>query len=112
MKPEQINKIIAEYCGWTPRQIGFGFRGTTVRTIWYLYDAHGNTIASSDKLPDYFNDLNAMHEAERFYLAQDVERYTSLQRAIIRESDMLNACHATSQQRATAFVKTIGKWQE
>jgi hypothetical protein len=58
--------------------------------------------------PDYLNDLNAMAEAENLVLksAQQCRDYANV-------LDDGNGGHfATSAQRAEAFLKTIGKWED
>ena len=53
--------------------------------------------------PDFLNDLNAMHEAEKVLTADQWHKY-----------DRLNGWkwNATATQRAEAFLRTIGKWEE
>ena len=100
MTNEQINVAIIEACGWEPRK-----------------DAEGNIIAwqspgayrafSPDDLPDYCNDLNAMHEEEKSLTsAEQCRKYADI-------LDDENGGHfATASQKAEAFLKTIGKWEE
>ena len=60
-------------------------------------------------LPDYCNDLNAMHEVEKTMAhSQTVYQYTvELDRITNRQE-----WHATAHQRAEAFLRTIGKWKD
>jgi hypothetical protein len=66
-------------------------------------------------LPDYLADLNAMHEAEKV-LTKD---------QLIEQAEWIGACsnemhikawvillRATAAQRAKAFLRTVGKWEE
>ena len=60
---------------------------------------------------DYCNDLNAMHEAEKtlsetnmFVMAHYIERFIS------RHGQ--HYFHATARQRAEAFLRTLGKWEQ
>ena len=63
-------------------------------------------------VPDYLNDLNAMHEAEKVL--------TKSQRSIFMyqlygEKVTWNdwpRVHSTAAQRAEAFLRTIGKWEQ
>lgn len=65
-------------------------------------------------LPDYINDLNACHEMEKvlpalpyLYRLQEVcggQMNTS--------GDLARIIKATAAQRAEAFLRCIGKWQE
>ena len=68
----------------------------------------------SRKLPDYLNDLNAMHEAER--TLNENERACYIQWLVkIAERDkppFFHAVIATAPQRVEAFLKTKGLWRE
>ena len=94
MTNEQINIAIAEACGWGQHD----------------YRAHR----------DYCNDLNAMHEAERSLNSQHVQDYT-FNLLHVTNNDGTGfygtlGCfahvHATAAQRAEAFLRTLGKWEE
>lgn len=72
-----------------------------------------------DDLPDYFNDLNAMHEAESVLTFNQYHiMFIGLLQSITQR-DWINgdktakqsAVHATAGQRAEAYLKTIGKWE-
>jgi hypothetical protein len=107
MKPEAINKAIAEYCGWT-------------EIMWD--DQEGCAILTGRRpkdsvilfVPNYYNDLNAMHEAERVLTTQQCCRYESMLQAHAHKDAKFTgfSFHATSQQRAEAFLRTVGKWKE
>ena len=59
-------------------------------------------------IPDYLDDLNAMHEAEKvldFNQLRDMEDSVSFQFAVY-------PFHATASQRAEAFLRTLGLWTE
>ena len=97
---------IAESCGWKylPKD-SYGIqwvtppKGTPPKK--YLPSA---PFAPSD-VPDYLNDLNAMHEAEKV-LRKDYSIWENYSGRF--ESDP----HATASQRGEAFLKAIGKWDE
>lgn len=70
-------------------------------------------------IPDYLNDLNAMHEVEATLTAEQSDElfYYWLAFAVSqgRCGDQIwqyrkLMAHATAAQRAEAFLKTIGKW--
>lgn len=72
-------------------------------------------------VPDYCNDLNAMHEAEQTLWRMDWrfrdEFIDHLARVInpihgYRMQEGIDLLDATAAQRAEAFVKTLGKWEE
>ena len=105
MTNKQINIAIAKACGWDSDDI-----------------ARGYTLCQfSENVPDYCNDLNAMHEAEATLNYEQGEQFED---ELCDICDMENrhkeyplpfrfaVAHATSHQRAEAFLKTIGKWEE
>lgn len=57
---------------------------------------------------DYCTDLNAMHEAEKVFDCPE-----------LYDGNLIKVCegvqymwHATARQRAEAFLRTLGKWEE
>jgi hypothetical protein len=65
------------------------------------------------KIPDYLNDLNAMHEVEKNLILKQQMQYQGM---IGKVTDnkcpaLFGQIHATAAQRAEAFLKTIGKWE-
>jgi hypothetical protein len=60
--------------------------------------------------PDYLNDLNAMHEAEATLRFDDRNHY--IDRLGETYHDSWEFCTATAAQRAEAFLRTIGKWED
>lgn len=99
MSPEQQRIAIAEWCGLSPDK---RYSGT----------------------PDYLNDLNAMHEAEKKTDSElDSELYVAQLLSVIHEVDAdyfskiswkngYELTTATAAQRAEALLKTIWKWTE
>jgi hypothetical protein len=61
-------------------------------------------------LTDILNDLNAMHEAEKALTEEQINRYITTLCLEVQPTPMLH--HATAAQRAEAFLRTIGKWEE
>ena len=108
MSDEQINIAIAEACGW--HTIAFN-RG-------WVNVGDGETQAM---IPDYCNDLNAMHEAEKVLSpANQPARGESQWSAYLgwlgfcgenNTSEVYGCVTATASQRAEAFLKTLGKWE-
>ena len=93
MTPEQQRIAIAEACG------------------------EDNDSIYRDLIPDYLNDLNAMHEAENILNADQMVSYDyHLDRVVGNGRQGLNIEYflwsATATQRAEAFLRTIGKWEE
>lgn len=74
--------------------------------------------AAKRPAPDPLNDLNACHEAEKALTDELWPKYrdhlrTAVLGAVRMVSDWCKAdIHATASQRAEAFLRTIGKWEE
>lgn len=65
-------------------------------------------------LPDYLNDLNAMHEAEKTLSQKDKREYAYQLNGGYYTSgldDTFDIVHATAAQRAEAYLRAIGKWE-
>ena len=96
MNKEQINIAIAEACGWKPAP----------RERWEL-DGRVERFR-----PDYCNDLNAMHEAEKILSDESHADYAcELVKTIRRNGEWFESVSATAAQRAEAFLRTINKWE-
>ena len=95
MNKEQQRIKIAGACGYSK---GWDYRTATPWNEWCI-----------KSLPDYLNDLNAMHEAMKTLSPKmGIEFCFHLNdMGISGEWDMLTA---TAAQRAEAFLKTIKKW--
>lgn len=66
---------------------------------------------------NYCGDLNAMHEAEKVLPDESWLEYTNMAREIFGPIRSLPALgksylHLTARQRAEAFLRTLGKWEE
>jgi hypothetical protein len=64
------------------------------------------------RLPDYLNDLNAMHEAEKILANRYWTRYCQYLAELGGGSVRFMSVHATASQKAEAFLRTIGKWKD
>ena len=67
--------------------------------------------------PDYAGNLNEMHEAEKRLSDSQLSAYVGeLANVIVNGEDKTTLgnqmWHATAEQRAEAFLKTIGKWED
>lgn len=104
MKPEKQRTAIAQSCGWC-KEVG-------VTGIQRWRNHRGELC---DYLPDYCEDLNAMHEAERT-LAESLQgKYLDNLYSVCNSDSMYNdkwkMNRAIASQRAEAFLKTIGEWE-
>jgi hypothetical protein len=110
MTPQQQRIAIAEACGWKWERLWTG-------------ELHGKPVGEQGpfrEVPDYLNDLNAMHEAENVLYGNPnlPKKYTQqIKNAICREAGVTKAqmdfdvcITATAAQRAEAFLRTINKW--
>jgi hypothetical protein len=133
---EQAQRIaIATACGWTGcnwydgDNAGPGYwNGYPPTTIGV--DENGEWEAKKAKhhkpLPDYLNDLNAMHEAEKVLTGPQWDDYTArldhLSRVAcklpcwrgINLSRVIDAfqIHAGADVKAEAFLRTLNLWKE
>jgi hypothetical protein len=103
MNPEQQRIVIAEACGFYDIANGYG---------WVEFK--GGQLLK--KLPDYLHDLNAMHEAEKVLSRGEDYNQTGgfgrYKTALAEVCDEQHPIDATAAQRAEAFLRTIGKWED
>ena len=59
-------------------------------------------------IPNYCNDLNAMHEAENIL---DYDNLREMEKNILFIFAII-PLRATAAQHAEAFLKTLGKWED
>lgn len=67
-------------------------------------------------IPDYLNDLNAMHEVEKMLTNRQKEKYLDILSDFTegrRDTSYVwhDTVFATAAQRAEAYLRTIGKWE-
>lgn len=109
MTPQEINIAIAEACGWK------NVRPVVIKNVTCKGDDRTAGITSDNGwIPNYYEDLNAMHEAENVLTKDDLYKYTAsfcFGGYNIGHCVKL-ACIATASQRCEAFLKTLGKWKE
>lgn len=103
---------IAEACGFTETEPWLDGRRCFERS-------DSNAGWELDSIPDYLNDLNAMHEAEKVLTdEQDLEYSEALEQVVgarfgcNNAEDMRRLRSATAAQRAEAFLRTLGKWKD
>lgn len=108
MTPEAQRIAIAEACGWK-----FSPHWTLSGQDCYEHPSHDPKPVS--QLPNYPNDLNAMHEAEMTLNWNEQESFQAdnyrdaLTKECGHDRDIIHV--ATAAQRAEAFLRTIGKWE-
>jgi hypothetical protein len=99
MKPHRQRIAISKACGFK----------------WSEYsDELGQLVA--EFIPNYLVDLNAMHEAEKVLSRGEHYNQTGgfgrYKTALAEVCDEQHPIDATAAQRAEAFLRTIGKWEE
>ena len=117
MNKEAQRIAIAEACGWT---------GIRMSRRWEFSDdpccaADWSGLCPNtegwEHLPDYLNDLNAMHESEKvlrnerntgYFQPGGFGHYRGLLMSTLGHAD--SCIHATAGQRAEAFLRTLNKW--
>ncbi len=103
MKPEQQRIAIAEACGWYD----------LVEQDISLFGKHEPESQKTFELdvPDYLNDLNAMHEAEKRIKGTPYwKTYETLLAQIVSGDNGM--FHITAPQRAEAFLRTLNLWKD
>ena len=95
MNQEQQRIKIAEACGFS-----------NINSVCW----RGHAALHERRIPDYFSDLNAMHEAEKVLTKEQRRKYV---RTLFQttNTDWDSHC-ATAAQRAEAFLKTLNLWEE
>lgn len=88
---------IAEACGWDLNHDS---------QKWDYFQPNGK--GWNGPLPDYLNDLNAMHEAEKVLTRRQESDYDTFLEGIVSGY----MWQATSEQRAEAFLDTLGLWED
>lgn len=113
MTPEQQRIAIAVACGWTEIE---------PCTCCYGVSRGYQPIPAAHKkhVPDFINDLNAMRTAEKTltqdqmidysqHVGKSVTSHLPASRAAWMDFGLI---HTTASQRAEAFLRAIGKWEE
>lgn len=111
MNKDEQRLAIAEACGWTNFQTTAPQRGSLEPRVFGYNGKHNITRI----IPDYLNDLNAMHEAEKSCIKGGCEELYLGHLGFTDndwEHEIFNYVTATASQRAEAFLKTVGKWVE
>lgn len=108
MTQEQKRIAIAEACGWK-----LVIDNPDYEPYWESPEGRMIGVNSANPLPDYLNDLNAMHEAVKSLPQYLKPRYFACLCAVVSGAISLHgyseATEATAAQRADAFLSTIGK---
>jgi len=108
-----IDIAIAEILGWTQiKEEWLNWDGPNTR---YFVGIPNNPECIErqifEAIPNYCNDLNAMHVAEEVFCTWRFWDYADLlNRLVSGDMGKDSYIRATAKQRAEAFLRTIGKW--
>jgi hypothetical protein len=111
MTQKQKRIAIAKACRWKDVEFGVGPNSNLClgnKPTW----SNGTVISYTvDKVvPDYFNDLNACHEAEK--MLQHYGAFVDCLATVAKQPrGGISLIHATAAQRAEAFGLTLGLWK-
>jgi len=136
MTNEEMRKAIAAHLGWKLYQINFAMRSwavlkepgfnpgeldATSEVFEVGWEACEHLPFAWDNVPNWPEDLNAMHEAEQQGLKTQEEKMecgmilldvcAPGEPVTVIYAIAVIAC-ATAHQRAEAFLRTVGKWKE
>jgi len=123
MTPESQRIAIAEACGWIREYAEVptwdtslnSYKGGYEPVKTLLFGRFGKRVLASN-LPDYLNDLNAMHLAEKVLTKDQDKQYhltlTKIVTGYALPEFFGSVIRASAEQRAKAFLRTIGKWED
>jgi hypothetical protein len=124
MTDEQMRVAIAEACGW--KEVSLCANGYVVG-LPSGFTEDQCPEGADEEVPDYPNDLNAMHEAEECLHPAQLGDYANKLTTVVgvywfnqgkavikfsKEDWTYATAHATARQRSEAFLRTLGKWTE
>ena len=120
MSPEKQRIAIAEACSTAfGGKVRFGGDDDGNLLVSWSAGYPNGYWDSFEPVPDYLNDLNAMHEAEKGLTSEQWSDYNCHILATMpedwrdcTEERLKNYIHATAAQRAEAFLKTLDKWEK
>lgn len=115
MTKDKQRIAIAEACGWLSiakkDEDGKIFGHYPLFLEPKIYGEEHRTLVGVYEIPDYLNDLNAMHEAEKEIIARNkMNGFDGYENTLCGIIDNGNCVHATASQKAEAFLRTLDLW--
>lgn len=121
MTQQQINIAIAEWCGWKMKCSEAEAGNWKSKDQW-CDDPNGCSTAKT-QIPDYLNDLNAMHEVVSNLMDGQLMGYVEQLLCVIHQVDTgyfsrvgwgeaSDLITATPAQRAEALLRTLNLWRD
>jgi hypothetical protein len=108
MTQEEKRIKLAEADGWKPNGAGYWHKNGEVCALQFeSLDGRGNDVYP---LPNYFHDLNAVHELEKVLDEKQQDIMNNTLWDIMSGRKYL--WHATATQRAEALGLTLGLWED
>ena len=115
MDEEKLRIKIAEACGWKEirAEVDWLPKELTGIITWpHPTDAEKIKYFINRKpIPDYLNDLNAMHGAQKILKLGMRNRYDA-ELSLIAERDYCFIWETSAKQKAEAFLRTLDLWEE
>jgi hypothetical protein len=132
VSPEAQRIAIAEACGWVEIKSEVDWLPNLITGLFtkphLTKPGKVKVWITRREIPDYLNDLNALHAAEKVLLSDDATYsqrnfYASLLGSItlndngrgwqpLSNDDCFPILHATAAQRAEAFLRTLNLWTD
>jgi len=96
-----VPQYMIGYAPWRPVPYEEKVKTTSVTELWSI---------PLDPLPDYFNDLNTVHEFEKVLTPLQWVSYWSFLEPLACRPNNTSILHATAAQRAEALGLTLNLW--
>ena len=117
MRLDKQRVAIAEFCGY--KDIALREVGDAQTGCGYYDWCSGICGKGGVVIPEYINDLNAMHKAEQMMTPMQKLNYKRkylwdayYDGLPVEKIPLAAPVDATAAQRAKALLKTIGKWED
>jgi hypothetical protein len=111
MTDQEINIAIAESCGWTHVTITqVGLMDVIGWPPGRIYTGTTKPLDFAQPVPDYYHDLNAMHEAECLLFKGNKWEACSYEEHLDKITTNW-MWFAIARQRAEAFLRVKGLWK-
>lgn len=99
---EALNVSIAKVCGWWVSDQG-----------WWSHPTLEDNGGAMPYPPNYFRDLNAMHEAEKVLTPEQWKDYSEDMCQQSHSGYLTDhLLHATAKQKAESFLRALNLWKE
>jgi hypothetical protein len=125
MKPHEINTAIAEWIGYKANcreELGMQWTEFVSPEGKFLDSTIGKASLCNFKLPNYYGDLNAIHEVEqkldKIQSGKMADELIKVLRKVTKHEPWwlgpsnFEIIHAASAQRCEALLRTLNLWRE